>query len=249
METSLAGRVAFVTGAGRGIGAAIAGCFARQGCAVVIGDIDAPGAESRAEHIGRGALGLCIDVRDRASVERAISTIAGRHGGLDILVNNAGMLCVGAFDAISAAEWQRVVDVNVTGLFHCVQAAIAVMRGRPNACIVNVASISAEKGSGVLGNVWYAATKAAIIAITKGLGRELGPLGVRVNAISPGVVDTDMVHSRLTPDLRDSVLRHTPLGRFITAEDVGRAAVFLASEFASGVTGEVLTVDGGFLRS
>jgi 3-oxoacyl-[acyl-carrier protein] reductase len=123
------------------------------------------------------------------------------------------------------------------------------MSGRPNSAIVNIASISAEKGGGVFGNVWYASTKAAVIAITRGLGRELGPRGIRVNAISPGVVDTEMVHPLLTPALREAVLGRVPLGRLTTEDDIARCAVFLASDQASFITGETVVVDGGFLRT
>jgi 3-oxoacyl-[acyl-carrier protein] reductase len=249
VEPSLRGKIAFITGAARGIGATIAKAFAQHGCSVVIGDIDAEGAKSHAESLGPSAFGVRLDVRDRDSVNEVVATIVQKHGGLDVLVNNAGVLCVGAFDAISSTEWQALVNVNLTGLFHCVQAATRSMKGRRNASIINIASISAEKGGGVFGNVWYAATKAAVIAMTKGLGRELGPRGIRVNAISPGVVDTDMVHKFLTPALRDSLLSRIPIGRFTSADDIARAAIFLASDDASGITGEILTVDGGFLRS
>ncbi len=249
MEPGLSGKIAFITGAARGIGATIAKSFAQHGCSVVIGDIDAERAGSCAESLGPAALGVRLDVRDRDSVDEVVAKIAQKHGGLDVLVNNAGVLCVGAFDTISATEWQTLVNVNLTGLFHCVQAATPSMKGRRNASIINIASISADKGGGVFGNVWYAATKAGVVAITKGLARELGPRGIRCNAISPGVVDTDMVHRFLTPELRDSLLSRVPVGRFTSADDIARAAIFLASEDASGITGEILTVDGGFLRS
>ena len=248
-DPGLTGKVVFVTGAARGIGAAIAKGFAEQGCSVVVGDIDHEGARACAERLGPSALAAPLDVQQRSSVDAVVSTIAQKHGGLDVLVNNAGVLCVGAFDSTSTAEWQKLVNVNLTGLFHCVQAATPLMKGRGNASIVNIASISAEKGGGVFGNVWYAATKAAVIAITKGLARELGPRAIRVNAISPGVVDTDMVHKLLTPALRESLLSRIPIGRFTSAADIARAAVFLASDDAAGISGEILTVDGGFLRS
>jgi NAD(P)-dependent dehydrogenase (short-subunit alcohol dehydrogenase family) len=248
-DPGLTGKVVFVTGAARGIGAAIAKGFAEHGCSLVVGDIDHEGARACAERLGPSALAAPLDVRERSSVDAVVSTIAQKHGGLDVLVNNAGVLCVGAFDSTSSAEWQKLVNVNLTGLFHCVQAATPLMKGRGNASIVNIASISAEKGGGVFGNVWYAATKAAVIAITKGLARELGSRAIRVNAISPGVVDTEMVHKLLTPALRESLLSRIPIGRFTSAADIARAAVFLASDDAAGISGEILTVDGGFLRS
>ncbi len=190
-----------------------------------------------------------IDVRDSDSVREAVRTIVRDHGGIDILVNNAGVLSATPFDAVSEAEWQRLIGVNLTGVFHCIQAVVPVMSGRPNAAIVNIASISAEKGGGVFGNVWYAATKAAVIAMTRGLGRELGPKGIRVNAISPGVVDTEMVRKLLTPSLREAVLGRVPLGRLTTEDDIARCAAFLASNEASFITGETVVVDGGFIRT
>lgn len=249
METGLRGKVVLVTGAARGIGASIAKCFAQHGCSVVIGDIDAAAATSLANTIGPSASATPLDVCEHDSVNEVVANTLRRHGRLDILVNNAGVLCVGSFDAVTPAEWNRLLAVNVTGVYQCIQAAVPAMMGRKNAAIINIGSISAEKGGGVFGNVWYAATKAAVIAITKGLGRDLGPHGIRVNAISPGVVDTDMVHKLLTPEMRETLLRRVPLGRFTTADDIAHAAVYLASDQSAGITGEVLTVDGGYVRA
>jgi 3-oxoacyl-[acyl-carrier protein] reductase len=249
MRTSLGGRVALVTGAARGIGAAIAQRFAAEGCQVVVGDINAEGARACAAGLGAASTGLYLDVADRKSVEGAVSETVRRYGGVDILLNNAGVLSAGPFDKVSEAEWSTLVGVNVGGLFHCVQAAVPAMEGRRHAAIINIASISAERGGGVFGNLWYAATKAAVVAITKGLGRELGPRGIRANAIAPGVIDTEMVHRLLGPELREAVLKRVPLGRLISGEDIAACAVFLASEDASGITGETVTIDGGFLRA
>jgi len=222
--------------------------MAEHGCQVVIADIDVEGARACAAQLP-AATGMRIDVRDSDSVRQAVRTIVRDHGGVDILVNNAGVLSATPFDAVSEAEWQRLIGVNLTGVFNCIQAVVPAMSGRPNAAIVNIASISAEKGGGVFGNVWYAATKAAVIAITKGLGRELGPKGIRVNAVSPGVVDTEMVRKLLTPSLREAVLGRVPLGRLTTEDDIARCAAFLASNEASFITGETVVVDGGFLRT
>jgi 3-oxoacyl-[acyl-carrier protein] reductase len=139
--------------------------------------------------------------------------------------------------------------VNVTGVFNCVQAAVPAMRGRAGAAILNIASVSHEKGGGAIGNVWYGTTKAAVVAMTRGLARELGPAGVRVNAIAPAVLETDMVRGQLTPELRARVVSRIPLGRLASAEDVAKLALFLCSEAASFITGETVAVDGGFLRT
>jgi 3-oxoacyl-[acyl-carrier protein] reductase len=227
----LKGKVALVTGAARGIGAAIADAFEREGCSVH--RIDVKDAS------------LKVDITDRPALAAAVKRI----GAIDILVNNAGLLARGPFEETTGEQWDRLVAVNLTGVFNCVQAVVPAMRGRRGASIINIASVSAEKGGGAMGNVWYGATKAGVVAITKGLGRELGPQGIRVNAIAPGVIETDMVREHLSPELREKVLARFPLGRFATVEEVAQVALFLASDAASFVTGETIAVDGGFLRT
>ena len=231
----LEGKVALVTGAARGIGAAIAEEFEGEGCVVYRGDING------------GTLSL--DVTSRTSVRTALEQIVRERGGLDILVNNAGLLGTGPIAETTGEEWDRLVAVNLTGVFNCVQAAIPALRGRPGAAIVNIASVSAEKGGGAIGNVWYGTTKAGVVAMTRGLGRELGRDGIRVNAIAPAVLDTEMVHELLTPERREKILARIPLGRLATAGDVARLAVFLASADAAFITGETVAIDGGFLRT
>ena len=222
-------RVALVTGAARGIGAAIATAFEGGGFRVYRGDIS--GGD------------LNLDVTDRRSIETCIEKI----GAIDVLVNNAGLLASGSFDQTSGEAWDRLLAVNVTGVFNCVQAAVPAMRR--GGCIINIASVSHEKGGGAIGNVWYGATKAAVVAMTRGLGRELGPRGIRVNAIAPAVVATDMVSGQLDDALRDRVLARIPLGRLGTGTDVAQVALFLASDAAAFITGETIAVDGGFLRT
>jgi 3-oxoacyl-[acyl-carrier protein] reductase len=249
MAPGLEGRIALVTGAARGIGARIAALFAANGCHVFIGDADEPAARDCAAGIGPGAAALLLDVRDRASLRSAIDRIGREHGGLDILVNNAGLLATGPFDQTSGEEWDRLVAVNLTGVFNCVQTAVPAMRMRGGGSIINIASVSHEKGGGAFGNVWYGTTKAGVVAMTKGLGRELGPYAIRVNAIAPAVVETDMVRSLLTPDVRERILGRIPLGRLASEDDVAELALFLASDAASFITGETIAVDGGFLRT
>lgn len=236
VELDLRGRVALITGAARGVGARIAERFAEHGSVVYEADIDAGAA-------------LPVDVTDRAALRAAVERIVRERGGIDILVNNAGLLSTGSFDATSGEAWDRLVAVNLTGVFNCVHAAVPAMRGRPGASIINIASVSAEKGGGAMGNVWYGATKAGVVAMTKGLGRELGPQGIRVNAIAPAVIETDMVRAHLTPVRREQILARFPLGRFAEPDDVARLAVFLASDASSFITGETIAVDGGFLRT
>lgn len=224
-------KAALVTGAARGLGARIADALEGVGFQVHRADI--------------GGGSLAMDVTDRRAVRAAFS----RVGPLDVLVNNAGLLASGPFDQTGPEAWDRLVAVNVTGVYNCVQAAVPVMRGRPGAAIVNIASVSHEKGGGAIGNVWYGATKAAVVAMTRGLGRELGPQGIRVNAIAPAVVETDMVRDALSGEIRSRALARIPLGRFAQADEVARVAVFLVSDAASFITGETIAVDGGFLRT
>jgi 3-oxoacyl-[acyl-carrier protein] reductase len=235
MGGRLEGKVALVTGGGRGIGAAIAERFEAEGARVHRGDI--------------AGGNLRMDVRDRAEVAAAMEKIRAAEGGLDILVNNAGLICTGPADKTPGDEWDRLVATNLTGLFNCIQAALPLMAGRAGASIVNIASVSSEKGGGAIGNVWYGTTKAGVVALTKGLGRELGPRGIRINAISPAVVDTDMTHALLGTELGAKAVLRIPLGRLAEKSDVARAALFLASDEASFITGETVAVDGGFLRT
>jgi 3-oxoacyl-[acyl-carrier protein] reductase len=237
MAGVLEGKTCLVTGAARGIGAAIADAYEREGAKVYRADL-AP-AKAGAQ------FALRFDVADRTAIAAAFDRI----GPLDVLVNNAGLLCTGPGEKTTGAEWDKLVAVNLTGVFNCVQAAIPAMAGRTGAAIVNIASVSAEKGGGAIGNVWYGATKAGVVAMTRGLGRELGPKGIRVNAIAPAVLDTEMVHDILTPERLEKVLARIPLGRLASGEDIARLAVFLASEASSFITGETIAVDGGFLRT
>jgi 3-oxoacyl-[acyl-carrier protein] reductase len=236
VKLDLEGRVALVTGAARGVGARIAARLAEHGALVHAADIDERAA-------------LRLDVRDRAGARAAVERIERESGGLDILVNNAGILATGPFDSTTGEAWDDLVAVNLTGIYNCVQAAVPALRRRGRGSIINIASVSHEKGGGVFGNVWYGTTKAGVVAMTRGLGRELGPLGIRVNAIAPGVVATDMVRSLLTPEVRSRMLARIPLGRLAEEDDVARLAVFLASDWSEFITGETIAVDGGFLRT
>jgi NAD(P)-dependent dehydrogenase (short-subunit alcohol dehydrogenase family) len=238
----LAGKVAWITGAARGIGAAIAERFETEGCHVYRADI-------LASKEGERSTAVRMDVTDRGAVRALAERIRSERKGLDILVNDAGLIAVGPVDQTAGEEWDRLVGVNLTGIFNCIQAAIPLMSGRAGASIVNMASVSSEKGGGAIGNVWYGTTKAGVVALTRGLGRELGPRGIRVNAISPAVVETDMTREHLTAERRRKSLERIPLGRFAEKEDVARLALFLASDESSFITGETITVDGGFLRT
>lgn len=242
-------KVVLVTGAARGIGRRIATRFAETGARVVATDIDEAGARDCADSLGADCVALPMDVRDPQQVARTMQRIFEDHGGIDVLVNNAGAMTQGPFAKTTGADFGAMLDVNVLGIFHCVQAVAPFMIDQRRGLILNLASVSAARGGGAVGNVWYGASKAAVVAMTTGLARELGVHGVRVNAIAPGVVETEMVRDFLTPQVRERVMPRFPLGRLATVDDVADAALFLASDAASFITGQTLAVDGGFLAT
>ena len=231
-------RVALVTGAARGIGAAISAALEREGCLVWRLDL---------EGLPPGDRQLLADVRRRDALAEAAQRIAARDGGLDILVNNAGTMTTGPHEQTTPEDFQTLVDTNLGGIFHAVQVFAPQMRG--GGSIVNIASVSSERGGGAVGNVWYGATKAGVVSLTSGLARELGPRGIRVNAISPAVIDTALTHHALTPEVRARSLARLPLGRLAEVGDVADAVCFLCSPAARFITGATLRVDGGFLST
>lgn len=249
MSKQQVGHVALVTGAARGIGRRIAAEFAASGHFVVVTDIDEAGARDSAGALGASACAMHMDVCDAAQIAAVVERVLAEYGSLNVLVNNAGRMTQGAYSMTRRAEFDAMLNVNVTGIFNCVQAAAPHMIERMRGAIVNLASVSSVRGGGAVGNVWYGATKAAVVAMTAGLARELGPHGVRVNAISPGVVETEMVREFMTPAVRERVLMRFPLARLATVDDVARMAVFLASDAAAFVTGQTVAVDGGFLAN
>jgi NAD(P)-dependent dehydrogenase (short-subunit alcohol dehydrogenase family) len=252
MNLDLHGDVAFVTGAGAGLGEAIAHSLAAEGCAVWVADRDAKGAERVAAEIaakGGSARALAVDVSDRAGVEAAMAELARAHATPDILVNAAGLLSTGQVADLPAGEYGRIAQVNVEGILYCVKAAIPAMRAAGYGRIINIASVSAMRGGGSVGNTLYGATKAAVVALTMGLARELGPDGITVNAVAPSIIDTAMTHAALTEEARRRILPRIPLGRFAAATDVADLVVFLASARAGFISGAVIPVDGGILTT
>jgi len=252
MDLGLNGRVAFVTGGGTGIGETIARALAVEGCIIVVADRDQTAAERVAASIKRegcSGLAVTVDVGDYDAVEKAFAAVREKAGAPHILVNAAGLLSVGPVADLPAGEFDRVARVNISGIIHCVNAATPAMTTARTGRIINIASISAMRGGGSVGNTLYGATKASVVALTMGLARELGPSGITVNAVAPAIVDTAMTHAALTEDARQRILPRIPLGRFAVTSDVADLVIFLASARASFITGVTIPVDGGILTT
>ena len=241
-------QVALVTGSSRGIGRAIAAQLAREGYAVCINYIEQrQAAESLAAELqaeGCQAIALQADVADRAAVNAMVAEIEHAFGPVALLVNNAGISRQGLFQDVDDELWDRYFAVNVTGARNTIQAVLPHMLHEKSGCIINISSIWGLRGASC--EVTYATTKAALVGLTRSLALELAPSGIRVNAVAPGCIETDMVRA-LGQETRDMLVDATPMGRLGTPEDIAGAVSFLASDKASFMTGQILTADGGFI--
>ena len=243
----LQNKVSIITGSGSGIGREMASVFAAEGAQVVIADIDGESARRGAQEIaaeGFETLAIETDITRPEQVEGMIQRTLDRFGRLDVLVNNAGTGLNKPFLETTLEEWNRLIRVNLTGTFLCGQAAARVMVEQGRGRIVNVASISGQRGA--QGRAAYGAAKAGVAQLTRVMAVELGPRGVYVNAISPGPVDTPQSRGTHTQATRQAYLDRLPIGRYGQRKEVAAAALFLASDEAGFVMGHVLNVDGGF---
>ena len=249
-DTALAGKVALVTGASRGIGRAIAIALGHRGATVVVNYAAREDAarETAAEVIAAGGKSaiLGFDVANSAAVTDAIKSIGKDHGGLDILVNNAGVAINGLLMRFSDDQWKRSIDTNLGGAFHCTRAAATLLlRAKSAGRIVNITSVVGEQGNG--GQAAYAASKAGLIGLTLSTARELASRGVTCNAVSPGFIETDMTADHLPDAQRAKLIEQIPLARIGAADDVAATVAFLAGPEAAYITGQVLRVNGGLL--
>ncbi len=250
-DGELAGRVALVTGASRGIGRAIATELGRAGARVVVNFTanEAAASETLALIAAAGGpdpLARRWDVADEAATNTAIKEIADGCGALDIVVNNAGIAIDGLLLRLKDEDWQRTLAVNLTGALNVTRAASRyLLKARDKGRIVNITSVVGEQGNG--GQTAYAAAKAGLIGITKSLARELASRGITVNAVSPGFIDTDMTAAHVQGDNKEKLLAQIPLGRMGTADEIAHLTAFLCGPRAAYITGQVLRVNGGLL--
>ena len=242
----LEGKVAIVTGAGAGLGRCMALELAREGADVAIWDVHMDSAletQRVVENTGRRALALAVDVANGKMVAASVEEVLATLGNIDILINNAGICKKEAIEAISEAQWDRIMAVNLKGTFLCSRAVMPIMKGQRSGRIINMGSVSGKLG-GIAAGAHYAASKAGVMCFTKSLARELAPFNITVNGIAPGVIETDMTRGLSGGEWND-YLSSIPLGRIGQARDVARVAVFLSSGDAAYLTGEIVDVNGG----
>jgi 3-oxoacyl-[acyl-carrier protein] reductase len=242
---SLSGKVALVTGASRGIGRAVALKLAGEGADLVVTATSLERAQKTADEItrmGRKALAVGVNVAVAAEVEALFAKVIESFGKLDILVNNAGITRDGLLMRMKDDDWNAVLDVNLTGTFTCTREAVKIMAKAKCGSIINISSVVGEMGNA--GQANYCASKAGVIGLTKAAAREYAKRNIRVNAITPGFIETDMTEV-LSPAVKEDLLKQIPVGRFGKPDDIANAVYFLVSDLGNYITGHVLAVNGG----
>lgn len=242
-------KAAAISGAAsaRGIGLATARLFAAQGARVAILDIDEAAAKRAAAELGPQHLGVACDVANKASCQGAADTVIAAFGGLDILINNAGVTEPVKTLEIDEARWDRILDINCKGVLFLSQVFIPHLKARGGGSIACMSSVSAQRGGGIFGGPHYSSAKAGVLGLAKAMAREFGPDGIRVNCVTPGLIQTDITGGKLTEEMRRDIIKGIPLGRLGEADDVAGIYLFLASDLSAYVTGAVIDVNGGML--
>jgi NAD(P)-dependent dehydrogenase (short-subunit alcohol dehydrogenase family) len=243
---SLAGRVALVTGAARGLGRAAAERLLAGGARVALNVHRPAQAEELSRALGEDVLVRAGDIADARAVRDLVAAVLGRFGRLDILVNNAAAAWSTRFEQITEEEWRRALDVNLTAAFLCTQAAVPAMKAQAYGRVINLSS-TAGKSVSTLGGAHYTASKAGLLGLTRAAAKELGPFGITVNAVCPGLIDTELTREHATPEELASHARSFPIQRLGTAAEVADLICFLASEQAGYITGASLDINGGDL--
>jgi 3-oxoacyl-[acyl-carrier protein] reductase len=241
-------RVAIVTGGARGIGKAIALAFAREGARVVLVDVDEEMLETLKNEIKKRkgvAIAASCDITKSAEVKAMVEKVQKAFGRVDILVNNAGIIRRGTIETITEEDWDKVIEVNLKGTFNCSKAVVETMKQQRYGKIINVSSIAGKMGD-ITSAPGYGPSKAGIDALTKTLARQLAQYGINVNGVAPHAIETEM-SAQWPPQRRKEIIASIPLGRLGKPEDVAEAVLFLASDDASFITGEILDVNGGAL--
>jgi NAD(P)-dependent dehydrogenase (short-subunit alcohol dehydrogenase family) len=246
MAQDLAGRVALVTGAARGLGRAAAERLLAGGACVGLNVRRPEQVEALAGVLGGRAMALLGDVASADAVQAMVERLVERFGRLDILVNNAAAAYSTRFERISEAEWRRAVDVNLTAAFLCIQAAAPAMKANRYGRVINLSS-TAGKSVSTLGGAHYTASKAGLLGLTRAAAKELGPHGITVNAVCPGLIDTELTREHATPEQLAAYARTFPVQRLGTAAEVAELICFLASEHAGYITGAAIDINGGDL--
>lgn len=242
----LENKVVIITGAGSGIGKETALLFAREGAKVVVADMNEMAGEETVAQIKKNGEGFFfkLNVSDREQAKQMVKITLEKYGKLDVLINNAGIVQDAFLSKMTEEQWDKVIDVNLKGVFNCSQAVVEVMMNQGSGVIINTSSIVGLNGN--VGQVNYAATKAGLIGMTKTLAKELGKRGIRVNAVAPGFIATPMT-SNVPEKILEMMKEKTPLRRLGEPKDIANAYLYLASDEANFVNGAVLSVDGGLI--
>ena len=242
-------KIAVVTGGAglNGLGYATARQMAAHGARVVVLDLERADPAGAAAGLGEGHMGVVADVTDKASCERAIRAVTEKYGRIDILFNNAGITQPRKTLDITGADYDAVMDVSLRGMLYMSQAVIPVMRAQKSGSIINTSSVSAQRGGGILGGPHYSAAKAGMLGLGRAMAREFGIDGIRVNAVTPGLIATDINKGLIPEDRMKGILEQIPLNRIGVPDDVAGCVVFLASDLSKYLTGVTLDVNGGML--